>query len=136
MFMRIGDLASEAGITTRALRFYESQGLITAQRAPNGYREYDEADLRLVREIQALQSIGFSLDDTRPFVDCLRAGHDTGDSCAESIDAYERKLADIDACLGVLSARRAQVADKLERARARLAAGCPTTTTSTTEQEH
>jgi DNA-binding transcriptional MerR regulator len=111
--MRIGELARRAGTTTRALRFYESQGLLTAARAANGYREYDEDDLRLVNEIQALQTVGMSLDDTRPFVDCLRAGHDTGDSCVDSIEVYRRKLAEVDACLERLGAVRAELAGKL-----------------------
>jgi DNA-binding transcriptional MerR regulator len=111
--MRIGELARRAGTTTRALRFYESQGLLTAARAANGYREYGEDDLRLVTEIQALQTIGLSLDDTRPFVECLRAGHDTGDSCGDSIEVYRRKLAEVDACLQRLGTLRAELADKL-----------------------
>ncbi|WP_116950066.1 MerR family transcriptional regulator [Jiangella endophytica] len=117
--MRIGDLAQRAGTTTRALRFYESQGLLMAQRAPNGYREYDEDDLRLVTEIQTLQNIGFSLDDTRPFVECLRSGHESGDSCADSIETYRRKLAEVDGYLDRLTAIRAGIQTKLDDAQAR-----------------
>ncbi|KAA9148950.1 MerR family transcriptional regulator [Amycolatopsis acidicola] len=111
--MRIGELARRAGTTTRALRFYEAQGLLPARRAANGYREYGEEDLRLVSEIQTLQAVGFSLDDTRPFVDCLRAGHESGDSCADSIEVYERKLAEVDACLARLSEVRTSLLAKL-----------------------
>jgi len=111
--MRIGELARRAGTTTRALRFYESQGLLTAQRSANGYREYGEDDLRLVTEIQTLQTVGLTLDDTRPFVECLRAGHSTGDACGDSIEVYRRKLAEVDACLERLATVRAELADKL-----------------------
>ncbi|WP_086666761.1 MerR family transcriptional regulator [Lentzea kentuckyensis] len=97
--MRIGELAKRAGTTTRALRFYESQGLLQAHRTSNGYREYDDHDLRLVREIQSLQAVGLSLEDTRPFVACLRAGHESGDSCPDSREVYQRKLAEVDECL-------------------------------------
>lgn len=117
--MRIGELARRTGTTTRALRFYESQGLLRARRATNGYRDYDEGDFRLVSEIQTLQAVGFSLEDTRPFVECLRAGHDNGDSCADSIDVYQRKLAEVDACLDRLGAVRADLVTKLARALAR-----------------
>ncbi|ANZ39917.1 MerR family transcriptional regulator [Lentzea guizhouensis] len=112
--MRIGELAKRAGTTTRALRFYESQGLLQAQRTANGYREYDEHDLRLVAEIQSLQSIGLSLEDTRPFVACLRAGHESGDSCPDSREIYRRKLAEVDACLDRLHAVRAFLVDRIE----------------------
>jgi DNA-binding transcriptional MerR regulator len=119
--MRIGDLAKRAGTTTRALRFYESQGLLAARRSTNGYREYGEADFRLVKEILTLQAVGLSLDDTRPFVDCLRAGHETGDACADSIAVYQRRLAEVDACLARLDSVRVSLEAKLTEARARQA---------------
>jgi len=114
--MRIGELAQRTGTTTRALRFYEAQGLLRAGRAANGYREYDEDDVALVAEITTLRTVGLSLDDTRPFVDCLRAGHGTGDSCADSLAVYRRKLAEVDACLARLGAVRAELAGKLAEA--------------------
>lgn len=122
--MRIGDLAKRAGTTTRALRFYEAQGLLTAPRSANGYREYGDEELRLVTEILTLQGIGFSLDDTRPFVDCLRAGYETGDACADSIETYRRKLAEVDACLDRLTSVRASLAAKLTDAQARQPRPC------------
>ncbi|MEA5361413.1 MerR family transcriptional regulator [Amycolatopsis sp., V23-08] len=117
--MRIGELAKRTGTTTRALRFYEDQGLLAARRAANGYREYDEDDLQLVTEILKLQTVGLSLDETRPFVECLRSGHETGDSCASSIEMYRRKLAEADAVLARLGAIRAELAGKLADALAR-----------------
>ena len=129
--MRIGELAGRAGTTTRALRFYESQGLLAARRSANGYREYDEEDLRLVNEILALQAVGLSLDETRPFVECLRAGHETGDSCADSVEVYRRKLAEVDACLDRLSSVRASLLAKLAHALARQPGPCGVADAST-----
>jgi DNA-binding transcriptional MerR regulator len=123
--MRIGELAHHAGTTTRALRFYEAQGLLSARRSANGYREYDQADLRLVREILALQAVGFALEDTRPFVECLRAGHATGDSCPDSIAVYHRKLAEVDGCIDRLQIAREELAAKLVEATARRSNPCP-----------
>src|SRR4030081_3938506 len=111
--MRIGELARRAGTTTRALRFYESQGLLEARRSANGYREYDEEDFRLVNEILTLQAVGLSLNDTRTFVECLRASNETGDSCVYSIEAYKPKLAEVDACLNRLNSVRASLLVKL-----------------------
>ncbi|MEU5847473.1 MerR family transcriptional regulator [Saccharopolyspora shandongensis] len=122
--MRIGELARRVGTTTRALRFYEAQGLLEARRTANGYREYGEEDARLVNEIRALQAVGFSLDDTRPFVECLRAGNESGDSCADSIDVYQRKLAEVDACLEQLNAVRTSLLRKLGTALARHPGTC------------
>jgi len=94
--MRIGEFAERAGTSARTLRYYEQQGLLAARRAANGYRQYDEADLRLVREIRSLLEIGFSLDDARPFVDCLRSGRPSGAECPASVEVLARKLADLD----------------------------------------
>ena len=49
--MRIGELARKAGTSSRSLRYYEEQGLLSARRTANGHRDYDESDLRLVKEI-------------------------------------------------------------------------------------
>lgn len=114
--MRIGELARRAGVSPRALRYYEQQGLIVARRAANGYREYGEADLRLVIEVRALLAVGFTLEDARPFVACLRAGHESGGSCPDSVAVYRRKLAEIDDEIRTLLARRAEVAGQLTAA--------------------
>src|SRR5207248_7537764 len=109
---------------TRALRFYESQGLLPAPRAANGYREYGEDDFRLVNEILTLRAAGFSLDETRPFVECLRAGHESGDSCADSVEVYQRKLAEVDASLDRLNSVRASLLAKLAAALAHQPGPC------------
>ncbi|WP_225099586.1 MerR family transcriptional regulator [Streptomyces sp. CoH27] len=114
--MRIGELAARAGTTTRTLRYYESRGLLPARRDGNGHRAYDEADLRLLEQIRTLRDFGFELEETRPFVDCLRAGHPEGDSCPASLAVYRRKLAELDALIGQLQAARETVAGQLARA--------------------
>ncbi|MGH3165199.1 MAG: MerR family transcriptional regulator [Trebonia sp.] len=114
MPMRIQELAARAGTTTRALRYYEQQGLLPAERSANGYRAYDENHVRLVREIRSLQSIGFSLEDVRPFVECLLAGHESGDVCPASADVYRRKLAYLDRRIGELTGIRDRLAERLE----------------------
>ena len=114
--MRIGELAQRAGTSTRTLRYYESQGLLATRRTANGYRDYDETDLRLVGEIRSLLAMGFALAETRPFVDCLRAGNSSGAVCPDSIAVFRRKLADLDRCLAALHTVREQVSAQLAAA--------------------
>ncbi|WP_031105904.1 MerR family transcriptional regulator [Streptomyces sp. NRRL S-146] len=127
--MRIGELAARAGTTTRTLRYYESRGLLPARRTGwgspllersrelgGGYRTYDESDLRLLRQIRTLQDFGFDLEETRPFVECLRAGHPEGDSCPASLAVYRRKLGELDSLIGELTTVRDTVARQLARA--------------------
>ncbi|MDT0268245.1 MerR family transcriptional regulator [Streptomyces sp. DSM 44915] len=124
--MRIGELAALAGTSPRALRHYESLGLLTARRDHRGYRTYDEADLRLLRQIRTLQDFGFGLEETRPFVECLRAGNPSGDVCPASLATYRAKLAELDAVIGELSAVRETVRRRLGQAEAAVATepGC------------
>ncbi|SFC42720.1 MerR family transcriptional regulator [Streptomyces aidingensis] len=114
--MRIGELAQRTGVSTRTLRYYESRGLIPARRAVNGYRVYGDDDLRLVEQIRTLVDLGFGLEETRPFVECLRAGHPAGDVCSGSLAVYRRKLAELDALISHLQVVRAQLGARLARA--------------------
>lgn len=114
--MRIGSLAERSGTSTRSLRYYEAQGLLSVRRNANGYREYDESDVRVVEEIRSLLALGFTLAETRPFVECLRAGNETGDVCPNSVAVYRRKLAELDQCIAKLSGVRAQVETQLSEA--------------------
>ncbi|MEU3222325.1 MerR family transcriptional regulator [Streptomyces sp. NPDC006976] len=123
--MRIGELAERAGTTTRTLRYYESRGLLPARRAVNGYRTYDESDLRLIQQIRTLQDFGFDLEETRPFVECLRAGHPAGDSCPGSLAVYRRKLGELDALIEQLRTVRSEVGAQLARAELEASAGLP-----------
>ncbi|TDC00243.1 MerR family transcriptional regulator [Micromonospora fluostatini] len=123
--MRIGELAERAGTSTRALRYYEAHGLVRAERGANGYRRYDEAELRVVREIRALLAVGFGLDDIRPFVACLRAGNASGDVCPDSVAVLRRKLAEVDAYLDRLGTVRRQLQTQLTEAIAHREEQCP-----------
>ncbi|MEU4344564.1 MerR family transcriptional regulator [Nocardia sp. NPDC023852] len=69
--MLIGELAARTGVTTRALRFYEEQGLLTCARTTSGYRTYDADAVQRVRNIRELLEIGFTIDDVRSFLPYL-----------------------------------------------------------------
>jgi DNA-binding transcriptional MerR regulator len=114
--MLIGELAERAGTSARTLRYYEAHGLVHAERDANGYRLYDEAELRVVHEIRALLAAGFALDDIRPFVACLRAGNSAGHVCPDSVAVLRRKLAEVDAYLDRLGAVRQQIETQLAQA--------------------
>jgi DNA-binding transcriptional MerR regulator len=112
--MLIGELAERAGTSTRALRYYEAHGLVRAGRGPNGYRVYDETEVRVVHEIRTLLAIGFGLDDIQPFVACLRAGNESGDICPDSVAVLRVKLAEADTCVQRMTAVRDRLQEQLE----------------------
>jgi len=116
--MRIGELARRSGSSARSIRYYEQQGLMVARREANGYRDYDEADLRLVGEIRSLLVNGFDLEEIRPFVDCLHAGIQGRQPCPGGIAVYRRKLAELDARIGELQSLRERIAQELHELQA------------------
>ena len=61
--MKIGEVADAAGVTIDTIRFYERQGLITADARQSGQRRYREATLRRLVFIGMLQDAGLALDD-------------------------------------------------------------------------
>lgn len=111
--MLIKDLAERAGVTVKAVRYYESRGLLRPARAANGYREYDAGDVLVVREIRALLSLGLTAEETVPFVECLRAGNDRADVCPASLDAYRLRIAEIDQRVAELGRLRSELAGLL-----------------------
>ncbi|MGW0469247.1 MerR family transcriptional regulator [Streptomyces sp. NPDC003027] len=111
--MRAGEAATAAGVTIKALRYYEDCGLLSPGRAANGYREYTAEDVRSAEEIRSLGALGLTPQETRPFLACLRAGHEEGDHCVESLAAYQQKIE----ALNLLVARLTRTRDQLVRRR-------------------
>lgn len=62
--MRIGELAQKAGVTPRTIRYYENLGLLSpSEREGKGFRYYTEAEFARLRKIDALQSLGLTLEE-------------------------------------------------------------------------
>ncbi|MGW0574528.1 MerR family transcriptional regulator [Streptomyces sp. NPDC002920] len=67
--MRIGELAVRAGVSVRALRYYEEQALLASERSAGGQRHYPESAVDRVRLIQRLYAAGLP---SRSIVELLR----------------------------------------------------------------
>jgi DNA-binding transcriptional MerR regulator len=80
--MRIGELSTATGVSTRALRYYESQGLLRSERQPNGYRDYDSDAVRVVAFIQDLYRAGLPSKVIRDILPCSQPPGPNGDCAA------------------------------------------------------
>lgn len=69
--MRIGELSTRTGISTRLLRYYEEQGLIVPQRLENGYREYGEYLVDRAMKIRGLLDSGIPTRIIGAMLPCL-----------------------------------------------------------------
>ena len=89
--MRIGELAAQAGVSVRSLRYYEEQGLLESERTPGGHREYRESDVTRVRFMQMLYAAGMPsrrIIELLPFLD-------TGVATPTMLDHFDEESARI-----------------------------------------
>jgi DNA-binding transcriptional MerR regulator len=70
--MKIGELARRTGVSERSLRYYEQQGLLTADRTPGGQREYPERAVDRVVRIQELFAAGLHSKKIGQLLPCMR----------------------------------------------------------------
>jgi DNA-binding transcriptional MerR regulator len=112
--LTITELAREAGVTARAIRFYESKGLLTPRRAGTT-RIYTHRERGRLQLILRGKRLGFSLTDIGEYLDLYDADptqHDQIllllDKVNNRIGELESQKADIDDTLKELSGVRAQ----------------------------
>ncbi len=110
--LKIGELASAAGVSTDTVRYYERLGLLPgASRSRAGYRLYTNADVERLRFVKQAQAFGFSLDEIKE----LLPGREAGLSeCRRVRDLVGSKLEEIDARLAELRAFRRLLAAYFE----------------------
>ncbi|KAB1948741.1 MerR family transcriptional regulator [Micromonospora sp. ALFpr18c] len=80
--MRIGELASSTGVSVRALRYYEEQGLLASTRSNGGQRHYGDAAADRVHLIQMLYAAGLSSRTILDLLPCVDAKVSTPQSRA------------------------------------------------------
>ncbi|MFD7918684.1 MerR family transcriptional regulator [Streptomyces sp. NPDC059740] len=70
--MRIGELAARTGVSERSLRYYEKQGMLTADRTTGGHRQFAEAAVDRVVLIQMLFAAGLCSSKIGELLPCMR----------------------------------------------------------------
>jgi len=105
----ITELCSEFGVTARALRFYEDEGLISPQRRGT-QRIYSQRDRARLAWILRGKRVGFSLADIREMIDLYDLGDGrrlqrevTLERCTAKIEALQAQKRDIDAAIAELT---------------------------------
>jgi len=72
--LSIGVVAERTGLAVSAVRFYEEQGLVAAERSSSGHRRFRKSSIRRLSFIRICQKLGYSLEDIRFHLDQLPAG--------------------------------------------------------------
>ena len=95
--MRIGQVASEAGVGIETVRFYERRGLVPRPARPvSGYRAYPHDTVDRLLFIRRAKELGFQLREIKELLS-LKVRPRT--SCSSVMRRAESKIADIDAKL-------------------------------------
>lgn len=113
--MRIGELARRTGVDEQLLRYYEKQGLLVPERSPNGYREYDDADVGVVRKIRTLLAAGLSTSTIAQVSSCLGDDSLPTPACAGVVERLHGERERIDQAIEGLLDARAALDDVIQR---------------------
>lgn len=70
-WLTIGELSQRSGVATSALRFYDSKGLLHAERTAGNQRRFHRSSLRRVGVIRAAQAVGLPLAEVQDALSSL-----------------------------------------------------------------
>ncbi|HBO13886.1 MAG TPA: Cu(I)-responsive transcriptional regulator [Halieaceae bacterium] len=113
--MKIAEAARQSGLSAKAIRYYESIGLVAAPaRADNGYRDYPPEAVDELGFVQRARAVGFSVDECRQLLALYR---DPARQSAHARGLVLEKLAALDERLAQLHSMRDSLADLAGRCR-------------------
>jgi len=110
--MRIGEVATRAGVSVQAVRLYERLGILKrVARLRSGYRDYSRDTVALVRFIKRAQQHGFTLNEIKALIDLrdVRRG-----DLEQARRLAEAKIDALDAQIKRLEAQRNAIAHGLD----------------------
>ncbi|MGY3436663.1 MULTISPECIES: MerR family transcriptional regulator [unclassified Marinovum] len=120
--MNIGDVAAQSGVSKKTIRYYEEVGLITPNRAANGYRTFREADLETLAFLSRARALGFAIEDCRKL---LAFDSDAECECSQVKALAEAHLRSLEAKAAEIEAMRLSLTDLMSRCAGDESTDCP-----------
>ncbi len=105
-FFSISDLSDEFGVTHRAIRFYEAKGLLSP-----GARIYSRRDRARLRIIVRAKSLGYTLEDTKDYLDLYGQ---QGEGRIKQLEITAARSAEM---IAELEAKKQQIDEQIEELR-------------------
>ena len=101
--LSVGEVAGRSGFAASAIRYYEREGLIPAERSDGGQRRFDRSVLRRLAFISAARHVGLSLDEIRAALEGLpRSRTPTGTDWTRISKRWRQRLdGEIDALIAL-----------------------------------
>jgi DNA-binding transcriptional MerR regulator len=120
--MKIGDIAAQAGVPAKTIRFWEDQHLIPdPPRTATGYRDYSPNVLARLSFIQNAQAAGFTLAQIRQILDVGEGGERP---CAHVAHLIDQRIAEVEARIAELTRTHEHLKTLAQRAEAQDPADC------------
>ena len=92
--MRSGQVARQAGVSIKTLRYYEQRGVLPVPpRRESGYRAYGDEAVGMVRFAKRAQAMALSLDDVKLLFDAYEG---RSEACAKAERVANGRLAELD----------------------------------------
>lgn len=91
----ISELASEFGITSRSVRFYEEKGLIQPDRTAGNQRRYTKQDRTRLKLILRGKRFGYSLDEIAKMIGLADVDINEVDQIQSALRYGDKKLREI-----------------------------------------
>ncbi len=124
--LQIGELASRAGVTRKAIRFYERKRVLPpATRAANGYRLYGDDAVEMLRFVKRAAGLGLTLAEIKDIITIRQGGRPP---CTHVHGLLRDKAVELDRKLEDLLDVRRRIRQSLTAWRRRPASGatvCP-----------
>ena len=113
--MRIGELGRRSGVSAKAIRYYESLGLIDEpDRTAGGYRDYGDDAVERLRFVKDAQATGLTLAEIASVLELKGTGRR---SCAHTMELLDRHLVELDEQIERLTEARTTLRTLADRAR-------------------
>ncbi|WP_410659951.1 MerR family transcriptional regulator [Amycolatopsis sp. lyj-112] len=118
--MKIGELARKTGVSVRALRYYEEEGLIRPGRGGNGYRDFCDGSVESVLQIRGMLDAGLPTRLIREILPYLDGPGEVLPKvpCEYMLDEVARQREQLDRRIAILSRNRDALDAYLRDARA------------------
>ncbi|MEM9105477.1 MAG: redox-sensitive transcriptional activator SoxR [Pseudomonadota bacterium] len=129
--LAIGELARRTGLAVSAIRYYEAEGLLFAERNAGGQRRFMRSDIRRLSFVMIAQRFGFTIEQIRVQLQSLPEGRTPNKAdwakisrgfrkeLDERIETLRRLRDNLDGCIGCgcLSLRKCTLYNPEDRAR-------------------
>ena len=111
MTMTVNELAADLGITARAIRFYESKGLLSPARDGHNGRIFTRRDRARLLLVLRGKALGFTLDEIHEYLDLYDADPTQRTQVAVLLEKVRARIAALESQKAALDQTLAELRD-------------------------